>query len=169
MGPGNQSQPAGLHRFRLPWLGACVASLALAALGMALSGESAPAEAALPPPAKALAGLGLICSGTVPFLRRRVLTPARIAAALPSPDSELALRHLLAGSLVLWTIAEVPAILGFAQILVGGNARTHLLLCGVSMGILAWLMPVRAKIAAQSAAVVAAVRAREARKAPPPR
>jgi hypothetical protein len=137
---------AGRARFLLPWAGALAAALGLAALGAAiaqLAPSPAGADALLPAVA---AASGAVVGVAVLLLERRLLEPSRLAARLPAPDVDLALRHILAGHLVLWSLAAVPALLGFAQLLLGGPLRTHLLLCGVSVGTLAYLMPARARL-----------------------
>ena len=73
---------------------------------------------------------------------------------MPVPDHALVQRHLLAGHLVLWSFAEVPALFGFAQLLLDGALGTHLALCAVSLAILALLMPTRARIATRMEAVL---------------
>jgi hypothetical protein len=129
------------RRFLLPWLGAAAAALALAGLGFALTGSLGTPEAKLPPLAKMITVGGLMWSGLILILSFRVVAPDAIAARLPAPDAEAALRQLLAGLLVLWSAAVAPAILGIAQIFAGGDVRTHLLLCACSVWVLAYLMP----------------------------
>ena len=144
-----KSQLSGAHwRFLLPWLGAAAASLILAALGYALAGGTAGSGAPLPLLPKAMTAAGFVWCGLVLFLRQQVLTPIGIAARLPAPDTAAVVRHLLAGYLVLWSAAVVPAIIGIAQVLAGGDFRMHLLLCGASVMVLGYLMPTRSKLTA---------------------
>ena len=88
------------------------------------------------------------------LIDRAVITPTRMAALIPVPDHALVQRHLLAGHLVLWSFAELPALFGFAQLLLDGALGTHLALCAVSLAILALLMPTRARISARMEAVL---------------
>jgi len=145
--PRIERQLARHSRFLLPWLGAAGASFALAALGYALASGTAGSDAPLPALPKAMTAAGFVWCGLLLFLRQQVLAPLGIAARLPAPDAEAVVRHLFAGYLVLWSAAVVPSIIGIAQILAGGDARMHLLLCAASVLVLAYLMPTRSKLA----------------------
>lgn len=145
---------AGLPRLRLPWAAMTAAVLLLAGLGISLAGLDLPRDEPAPPVAIAIVAAGVACGAAVVALDRRILAPSRFAARVGHPDVDHVLRHLLAAHLVLWSSAEVPAILGFASLLAGGGLRGHLLLCGVSLGTMAWLMPTWARIAARVEAVV---------------
>ena len=76
-----------------------------------------------------------------------------MAALIPSP-TRARQRHLLAGHLALWSFAELPALFGFAQLLLDGSLGAHLALCAVSLAILALLMPTRARITTRMEAVL---------------
>jgi len=102
-----------------------------------------------------LTALGVISAVATLWIDRALITPKRMAALIPIPDHALAQRHLLAGHLVLWSFAVLPALFGFAQLLLDGALGTHLALCAVSLAILALLMPTRARITARMAAVLA--------------
>lgn len=144
-----------LPRLRLFWTAALGASLAFAGLGVLASPVVSPAGAAsVPPLAAAIAALGVLCGAATLALDRAILSPGRVAARIPFPDSALAQRYLLAGHLALWSLALLPAMLGFAQLLFDGQLATHLALCAVSAGILALLMPSRSRISARVAAVL---------------
>ncbi len=159
MDPAVERQLAGAQRrFLLPWLGAAGAPLVLAAIGYALAGGFAPGDDPLPTLPKAMTAAGLVWCGLVLFLRRQVLSPAGLAARLPAPDAAAVVRHMLAGYLVLWSAAIVPSIIGIAQVLAGGDARMHLLLCGASVWVLAYLMPARSRLAALAEAALSAWR-----------
>jgi hypothetical protein len=151
-----EDQLAGTkRRFLIPWLGTVIAVLALAGLGFALVGGTADSGGQLPALAKWITAAGLVWCGLVLFLRQQILEPMGIAARLPAPDAAAVVRHLLAGYLVLWSAAVAPAIIGIAQILAGGDERTHLLLCAAALLVLVYLMPVRAKLAAQAEGAMA--------------
>ena len=77
-----------------------------------------------------------------------------MAAVITVPDQALVQRHLLAGHLVLWSFAQLPALFGFAQLLLDGSLGAHLALCAVSLAILALLMPTRARIRTRMEAVL---------------
>ena len=142
------------RRFLIPWLGTVLAVLALAGLGFALSGGAGQHGGQLPALAKAMTAAGLVWCGLVLFVRQQILTPMGIASRLPAADATAVVRHLLAGYLVLWSAAVAPAIIGIAQILAGGDERMHLLLCAAALLVLAYLMPVRAKLAEQAGAAM---------------
>ncbi len=132
------------------------ASLAWVGLGVFASPVVSPATTlAATPIALAIAALGALCAVAAIWLDRAILTPERIASVVAIPDLSFAQRHLLAGHLALWSIAELPAVLGFAQLLLDGTLATHLALCAASLTVLALLMPTRARIAARLEAVLA--------------
>lgn len=145
---------SGQRRFLLPWAGAAVASLAVAGIGVVLAGDAAPSGAPLAPLAKAVTAGGFIWGAILLQLRRAVLGPAALAARIPAPDAEAVLRQMLAAYLVLWAATVVPAILGIAQLLSGGDLRIHLLLCAGGLWLLAYMLPTRAKLAAQAEAAL---------------
>ena len=125
------------------------ASFVWAGLGILASPVEAPSGAATATPITAT-----ITAAGIIWLDRAILTPARLAGLVVIPDSALARRHLLAAHLALWSLAQVPALLGFAQLFLDGALRTHLMLCAVSLALLALLMPTRARIAARLEAVL---------------
>jgi hypothetical protein len=137
---------AGHRRFLLPWLGTVLAVIVLAALGYGLAAGNAASGAPLPALPKMMTAAGFVWCGLVLFIRQQVLAPLGMAARLPAPDPEALMRHLFAGHLVLWSAAVVPAIVGIAQILAGGDARLHLLLCAASIMVLGYLLPARSKL-----------------------
>ena len=143
------------RRFFLPWLGTVFAVLALAGLGYALAGGTAGSDARLPTLPKAMTAAGLVWCGLVLFTRQQILEPMGIAARLPAADAAAVVRHLLVGYLVLWSAAVAPAIIGIAQILAGGDARMHLLLCAAALLVLAYLIPVQSKLATQASVAMA--------------
>ena len=146
-----------LPRLRLFWgatLGAGLACAGLGALASPVFSASAGGETASPPAATAIATLGLLCGAATLALDRALLSPGRIAARVPAPDGALAERYLLVGHLALWSLALLPGLLGFAQLLLDGRLGTHLALCGVSLAALAVLMPSRARIGARVAAAL---------------
>ena len=131
------------------------ASFVWAGLGILASPVEAPSGAATATPITAtITALGFLCAAGIIWLDRAILTPARLAGLVVIPDSALARRHLLAAHLALWSLAQVPALLGFAQLFLDGALRTHLMLCAVSLALLALLMPTRARIAARLEAVL---------------
>jgi len=134
------------RRFFIPWLGTVLAVVVLAALGYGLAAGIVAPGATLPALPKMMAAAGFVWCGLVLFIRRQVLAPLGMAARLPAPDPEALLRHLFAGHLVLWSAAVVPAIIGIAQILAGGDARMHLLLCSAALMVLGYLLPSRSKL-----------------------
>jgi len=138
---------AALPALRSAWSLMLAANLAFAGLGMLASPVAvAPEHAALPPLAAALSALGVLCAGATIWLDRAILAPGRVGGLSPIPDGELARRHLLAGHLALWSLAILPALLGFAQLLLGGTLAALLALCALSLAILAVLMPTRTRI-----------------------
>jgi hypothetical protein len=131
------------RRFLLPWLGTVLAVLALAGLGFALTAGAGQNGGQLPATAKWMTVAGLVWCGLVLFVRQQIMDPLGIAARIPAADAAAVVRHLLAGYLVLWSAALVPAIIGIAQILAGGDERMHLLLCAAALLVLVYLMPVQ--------------------------
>jgi hypothetical protein len=130
-------------------------SIGWAGLGLLASPVVAPLDARPATPwTTVLAALGVLSAVVTIVIDRAVITPRRMAALLPVFDQALVQRHLLAGHLVLWSFAELPALFGFAQLFLDGALRTHLALCAISLAILAVLMPTRARIAARLEAVV---------------
>jgi hypothetical protein len=138
-----------LPRFLVPWCAMLAAVLVLAGLGASLPAPVATAAASWPLLAAAVA-----CAAFILVLERRLLAPAAFAARVPRHDVEHALRHLLATHLVLWSLVAVIPLLGFAQLLLGGQPSLHLLLCGIAVAVLARLMPTAARLAARIAPVV---------------
>jgi hypothetical protein len=145
------------------WAPALAAVLGLAALG-AWAGPAAGAGGDGGAAALAVAGAGVLLGAAPGLLGRTLLAPRRLAGLLPLPDLALALRMLLAAHLVLCTLAVLPALLGFAQLLLGGATATHLALCAVSLVDLALLLPTRERFAARVRTVLSGPAA--ARKAP---
>ncbi len=146
---------AALRPLRIAWSLMIVASLAWAGLGFLASPVVSPSgTAAATPLTMMLAALGVICALATIWVDRRVITPERMAVLIPAPDHALLQRHLLAGYLVLWSLAVLPALIGFAQLLFDGDLRTHLALCAVSLAILALLMPTQARIVTRMEAVL---------------
>ena len=146
---------AALPPLRVSWSLMLAASLGWAWLGAIASPAGSPPDAtATPPFTMALAALGALCALATLWIDRAIITPERMAALMPVPDHALAQRHLLAGHLALWSLAVLPALFGFAQLLLGGALATHLALCAASLAILALLMPTRARIAARLEAVL---------------
>ena len=144
-----------LPSLRSFWSLMIAASVALAGLGVLASPvASLSGTTTATPVTAATTVFGVLCAAATIWLDRAILTPGRIASAMPIPDHTLAQRHLLAGHLALWSLAEVPALLGFAQLLLDGALGTHLALCAVSLTVLALLMPTRARIAARMTAAL---------------
>lgn len=141
---------SALPLLRLCWSLLLAAVLALAGLGGLAAPAAAPQDGASAGPLGAAAVvLGLTCALATLWLDRRILAPHRIALLLQVPDLALARRHLLAGHLALWALAAVPALLGFAQLLLDGRLAAHLALCAVSLAVLALLLPTRARVGAR--------------------
>jgi len=137
------------------WAFMLAAALAWAGLGLFAAPAGTPSGApAATPVTVAIAALGVLCAVAAIWLDRAILSPGRMAGLVPLPDLTLAQRHQLAGHLALWSIAELPALFGFAQLLLDGSLGTHLALCAVSLAILALLMPTRARITARLEAVL---------------
>jgi len=131
------------------------ASLAFVGLGvLAAPVAAASANAALSLLTAALSVLGILCAGTTIWLDRALLAPARLAGLVTIPDGELAKRHLLAAHLALWSLAVLPALLGFAQLLLDGTLAAHLRLCALSLATLAVLMPTQKRIGARLEAML---------------
>ena len=146
---------SALAPLRACWSLMLAASLAWAGLGLLASPVVARPDAAHPTPATAaLFALGVASAAVTLWIDRAIITPARMAALLPVPDQTLLRRHLLAGHLALWSLATLPALFGFALLLLDGGLAAHLLLCAVSLATLALLMPTRGRIAARVAAVL---------------
>lgn len=145
---------SAIIRFRLPWAAMVLSSLVFAALGLWVSDTGVVMETGVSPMSLPVIIVAAGSGALVFFLDRKLLAPRAIAARVPPNDIELALRHLLAGHLVLWSLAVVSPILGFAQLLLGGRPAAHLLLCGASVGILAYLMPTWSRIAARIEAIL---------------
>jgi hypothetical protein len=124
-------------------------TLALAGMGaLAAPAGLAAGPGGATPIAIGIAVIGALCALAVPLLARVLLAPSRIAHRLPAPDLALARRYLLAGHLALWSFSTLPALLGFAQLLLGGAPATHLGLCALSLLALAWLMPTKRRVGA---------------------
>lgn len=149
-----QRVQSSLPPLRVSWSFMLAASLAWTGLGLFASPVLSPSDtAAAPPWALVLAALGVLCALATLVIDRWVITPARMAALIPVFDYALVQRHLFAGHLVLWSLAELPALFGFAQLFLDGPLSTHLALCATSLVLLALLMPTRARITARMAAV----------------
>jgi hypothetical protein len=146
---------SALPALRSAWSLMLAANLAFAGLGALASPVAiAPRDASLSPLAAVFAALAVLCAGATIWLDRAVLAPGRLAGLSSIPDPALAQRHLLAGHLALWSIAVLPALLGFAQLLLDGTPGTHLALCALSLLILAALMPTRSRIGARLEAML---------------
>ena len=159
------STRAALPPLRISWSLMVAASLAWAGLGMfAAPVVAAPETPAAAPWTMVLAALGVLSAVAAFVIDRAVITPQRLAAVIPVPDQALIRRHLLAGHLVLWSFAQLPALFGFAQLLLDGSLALHLALCALSLATLALLMPTRARIAARVAAVLLAPAGQPTRK-----
>jgi len=144
-----------LPPLRLSWSFMLAANLACAGLGvLAVPVVSLPGKAPASPLAAAIAAFGALVAAATLWLDRRLLAPSRIARVLPVPDPALARRHLLVGHLALWSLAEVPALLGFAQVLLDGTLGAHLALCATSLVLLALLLPTRARITSRMEALL---------------
>ena len=156
MHPDNEIHlQSALRPLRISWFLMLAASAAWAALGLFASPNMlSPSTPAATPLTMVLAALGVLCAVATILIDRMVITPARMAALIPIPDHALIQRHLIAGHLVLWSFAVLPALFGFAQLLLDGSLGTHLALCAVSLTILALLMPTRARITTRMEAVV---------------
>lgn len=140
--------------FRLPWSAMVLATLVFAAFGLLVPEAPATPESRVSPLTTFLI-IAAAGNGALIFvLDRKLLAPQAMATRVPRHDVEFARRYLLAGHLVLWSLAEILPILGFAQLLLGGRSGIHLLLCGLSVGILAYLMPTSARIAARIAPIL---------------
>jgi hypothetical protein len=134
----------------LPWAAMLLSGLALAGLGrLAVPAGGSATGGPAPALASSVAALGALCVVAVLALDRALLAPERVAQRVLVPDRSLAERYLTAAHLTLWSLAELPAILGFAHLLLGGTLRVHLALCGLSLGLLALLMPTAKRIGAR--------------------
>lgn len=146
---------SALPPLRVSWSLMLAASLAWAALGLFASPVLSPSHTpAATPWATVLTVLGVLSAVATLWIDRAVITPKRMATLITVPDLTLVQRHLLAGHLILWSFAELPALFGFSQLLLDGALGTHLALCGVSLAILAVLMPTRARITTRMEAVL---------------
>lgn len=146
---------SALTPLRVSWSFMLAASLAWAALGLFASPVvSPPTSPTAAPWTTVLTTLGVLSAGVTLLIDRAIITPRRMAALITVPDLALVQRHLLAGHLVLWSFAQLPAMFGFAQLLLDGSLGAHLALCAVSLAILALLMPTRARIGARLEAVI---------------
>jgi len=136
-----------LRRLQLAWGATVLGVLAFAALGAWLSwGQGFGPPGPRSGRAAVVAGFGLALALGVIALDRRFHASGRLAARAGHPLPEHVLRPLTVSHLVLWSLAEVPAILGLVQLALGGSLRTLLLLCGVTLGVLAFLMPSRGRV-----------------------
>ncbi|MHB8834364.1 MAG: hypothetical protein ACYC9Y_01435 [Candidatus Methylomirabilia bacterium] len=146
---------SALPPLRISWYFMVFASLAWAGLGMFASPAGLTSD---PTTARkltvVLATIGALCAVAALWIDRAVITTERMAALIPVFDYALVQRHLLAGHLVLWSLAQLPALFGFAQLLLDGSLGMHLALCAVSLATLAILMPTRARITARMTAVL---------------
>lgn len=144
-----------LPPLRYSWALMVATSLAWAGMGLIASPVVALSDTgAAPTVTKVLAVLGVLCALATLLVDRAVITPRRMAALIPVPDHALLQRHLLGGHLVLWTLALLPAVFGFAQLLLAGTLVAHLALCALSLIVLALLLPTRARVAARMEAVL---------------
>lgn len=146
---------SALPPLRISWCFMVFASLAWAGLGLFASPAgltSGPTTARKL--AVVLTTLGALCAVAALWIDRAVITAERMAALIPVFDYALVQRHLLAGHLVLWSLAQLPALFGFAQLLLDGSPGMHLALCAVSLATLALLMPTRARITTRMEAVL---------------
>lgn len=151
-----RSVQAALRPLRVSWSLMLAASIVWAVMGMIASPVVSPSEiTTLTPLTLTLAVLGVLSAlGTI-LVDRLVITPERMAAVITLPDAALVQRHLLAGQLVLWSFAVLPALFGFAQLLLDGSLGIHLALCAASLAVLALLLPTRARVTTRIAAVLA--------------
>lgn len=156
MHPGlGHSVQETLRPLRVAWSLMIAASLAWAALGLFASPVLSPSDATVFTPwTTVLTALGVLSAVGTIWIDQTVIAPKRLAALISLPDQALTRRHLLAGHLILWSFAELPALFGFAQLLLDGALGTHLALCAVSLIILAMLMPTRKRVATRLAAVI---------------
>jgi hypothetical protein len=138
---------AQLSRLRLAWGATVVGVVFFTVLGASLAGPGAlgaPGSRGAAP--GVVAACGIVVSLAVIVLDRRLHAPGKVAARARHPLPEHVLRHLAVSHLVLWSLAEVPAILGLVQLVLGGSLRTLLLLGGTGLGVLVYLMPTRGRI-----------------------
>jgi hypothetical protein len=150
-----QHVQSALSPLRVSWSLMLAASFAWAALGLFASPVVSLSDTpAATPWTTVLIVLGVLSAGVTLLIDRAVITPKRMAAVITIPDQALIQRHLLAGHLVLWSFAQLPALFGFAQLLLDGLLGAHLALCAVSLAVLALLMPTRARIRARMEAVL---------------
>jgi hypothetical protein len=150
-----QHVQSALSPLRVSWSLMLAASFAWAALGLFASPVVSLSEVpAATPWTTVLIVLGVLSAGATLLIDRAVITPQRMAAVITIPDLALIKRHLLAGHLVLWSFAQLPALFGFAQLLLDGSLGAHLTLCAGSLAVLALLMPTRARIRTRMEAVL---------------
>jgi len=148
---------SALRPLRVSWALMVAASLAWAGLGLFASPVMSPSDSSAATPwSVVITALGALSAIATLVIDRAVITPRRMAALITVPDEALIQRHLLAGHLVLWSFAVLPALFGFAQLLLDGALSAHLALCAASLAILAILMPTQARITTRIAAVLAA-------------
>jgi len=150
-----QHVQSALSPLRVSWSFMLAASFAWAALGLFASPVVSPSYSSTATSwTTVLIVLGVLSAGATLLIDRAVITPKRMAALITVPDHALVQRHLLAGHLVLWSFAQLPALFGFAQLLLDGSLGAHLGLCAVSLAVLALLMPTRARIRTRMEAVL---------------
>ena len=155
-----------LAPLRVSWSFMLAACLAWAALGLFASPVISPSNSPTAKPwTTVIIAFGVLSAVATILIDRAIITPKRMAALITVPDLALVQRHLLAGHLVLWSFAQLPALFGFAQLLLDGSLGAHLALCAVSLAILALLMPTRTRIATRMEAVLVAPPAQTTRKA----
>jgi len=146
---------SALPPLRISWSFMLAASLAWAGLGLYASPVISPSDSTAGTPwTIVLTVLGVLSAVATLWIDRAVITPRRMAALITVPDQALVQRHLLAGHLVLWSFAVLPALFGFAQLLLDGKVGTHLALSALSLVILARLMPTRKRITTRLEAVI---------------
>ena len=150
-----QRVESALSPLRVCWSFMLAASFAWAALGLFASPVVSPSYSpAATSWTTVLIVLGVLSAAATLLIDRGVMTPKRMAAVITLPDQELIQRHLFAGHLVLWSFAQLPALFGFAQLLLDGSLGAHLALCAISLAILTLLMPTRARIRTRMEAVL---------------
>lgn len=138
---------AELGRFLIPWGAMALSVLLIAGMGVFLAGDLAAIETSGGGAADtAVAVLAACLAAAAPVIDRALHDPARFASRVRVPDPQIALRYLLGGHLIVWSLAETPAILGLVQLVLGGSLPRHLLLCGAALGDLAILMPTRRRL-----------------------
>jgi hypothetical protein len=146
---------SALSPLRYSWALMVATSLAWAGMGLIASPVVSLSHAGgVSMLTRVLASLGLFCALATIWVDRAVITPKRMAALITVPDLALLRRHLLGGHLVLWSLALLPTVFGFAQLLLDGSLGIHLTLCAASLATLALLMPTRARVTARMEAVL---------------